>query len=415
MMPKEGYIIIGVTLIVSIIIAFLITPYVIKLANKFGIVDTPCDDRRMHSHPVPLLGGISIIIAFFSTVVVMSLFVHHFNANNLPLHYILQILPGALIIAVMGFLDDKYTLPALPRLMIQCLAAGITVAMGVQITNISGSVKLLNHQILPLGYLSIPITILWIVGMTNAVNWIDGLDGLAAGICSIASFSILLIAIFQPGDPHLSVAILAAALSGGCLGLLPFNKNPAKVFMGDTGAMFLGFTLSVISIQGLIKIYATVSFAVPLLILGLPLLDTASAILRRICRGVSPTTADRSHIHHKLVDLGLSQKQAVLLLYCTSAVLSIVAVLFSIYSSAVGWRFLAAGLIIVFILFFMILMIFRRRNFRVSARAAASKIDDTPKEKETVPPDAQETETPPEPNTDEASEFSHHEGDIEPK
>lgn len=375
MMTSRDFLLIGSSLVIAIVISVLVTPAVIKLAHKLGVIDTPKDDRRMHSHPIPLMGGLSIIIAFFVTTIALSFAIRYLNANSLPLLYIRQLLPGALIIALMGFFDDKYTLPALPRLLIQCLAAGITVAMGVQITKFSGSVTLFKTQIFDLSYLSIPITVLWIVGMTNAVNWIDGLDGLASGISSIAAFSILLISIFQPAEQHLSIAILAAALCGGCLGFLHFNRNPAKVFMGDTGSMFLGFTLSVISIQGYIKIYTTVSFLVPLMILGLPLLDTGSAIIRRILKGVSPTTADRSHIHHKLVDLGLSQKQAVILLYSASGALSIVGVLFSIYSTTVGWHFLLLGLAVVIAIFFALLKVFRLKNAKIAADAAATSID----------------------------------------
>jgi UDP-GlcNAc:undecaprenyl-phosphate GlcNAc-1-phosphate transferase len=358
-MSKEDYIIICASLIIATAIAFFITPLVIRYAKKAGIVDTPSDGRRMHNHPIPLLGGISIILGFFVTAFGMSLLLHQVYGNSQLFHRLLQILPGAAIIAVMGYFDDKYDLPALPRLLVQCVAAGITVAMGVQITLISGSVRLFHAQTFYLGMLSVPVTIIWIVGITNAVNWIDGLDGLAAGIASIASFSMLLIAVFQPQNQALSIAVLAAALAGGCFGLLPYNKNPAKIFMGDTGAMFLGFTLSVVSIQGLFKIYAAVSFVAPLLILGLP--------------GKSPATPDRSHIHHKLVDMGLSQKQAVILLYSSSSVLGLVAVLFSIFKNTVGWRFLIAGLAVVIVLFIAMLLIFRRWNHRVALGTAACK------------------------------------------
>jgi UDP-GlcNAc:undecaprenyl-phosphate GlcNAc-1-phosphate transferase len=361
-MSGFDFVLVAIALVLAVAIALLCTPFVIRLANRIGVIDTPRDSRRMHHHPIPMLGGLAIITAFFASAGIVSLIVRYFNDNSLPLHYILQLLPGAAIIAVMGFFDDKYNLPAIPRLFIQCAAAGIAVAMGVRITHFSGSVTLFGQQIFDLNYLSIPITVLWIVGMTNAVNWIDGLDGLAAGVCSISAFSILLIAIFQPGTTQLSIAVLTAALGGACLGFLYFNKHPAKIFMGDMGAMFLGYALSIISIQGYTKIYATVSFLVPLFILALPLLDSASAVIRRIMKGVSPTTADRSHIHHKLVDLGLSQQQAVLLLYVSSAALSVIAVLFSLYGTTVGWRFLVLGIITVVILFFVMLHLFRRSN-----------------------------------------------------
>jgi UDP-GlcNAc:undecaprenyl-phosphate GlcNAc-1-phosphate transferase len=360
----------------ALVLALAITPAVIKLANRIGVIDVPRDSRRMHKHPIPMLGGLAIIIAFFLSAGVISLLVFAFNHNSISLHYLIQLLPGAAIIAVMGFLDDKYTLPALPRLLIQCAAAGVTVLMGVRITHFSGSVTLFGTQIFDLSFLSVPVTVLWIVGMTNAVNWIDGLDGLASGVCAISAFSMLLISIFQPMTTQLSLAVLSAALCGSCVGFLHYNKHPARIFMGDMGAMFLGFTLSVVSIQGYTKIYATVSFLVPLFILALPLLDSASAIIRRILHGVSPTTADRSHIHHKLVDLGLSQRQAVILLYASSAALSIVAVIFSIFSTAVGWRFLAIGVLTVTALFFLLLNIFRRHNDR--RPAAPGSGDDTP-------------------------------------
>lgn len=361
-MSGLDFILVVIALVMAAAIALIITPLVIRLANRIGVIDTPHDSRRMHHHPIPMLGGMAIIAGFFGAAGVISLIVWRFNLNSLPLHYLLQLLPGSAIIAIMGFFDDKYNLPAIPRLFIQCAAAGIAVAMGVRITHFSGSVTLFGQQIFDLHYLSIPITVLWIVGMTNAVNWIDGLDGLAAGVCSISAFSILLIAVFQPGTTQLSIAVLTAALGGACLGFLYFNRHPAKIFMGDMGSMFLGYALSIISIQGYTKIYATVSFLVPLFILALPLLDSASAVIRRLIKGVPPTTADRSHIHHKLVDLGLSQTQAVTLLYVSSAALSVLAVLFSIYSTAVGWRFLALGLITVVVLFFVMLKVFRHRN-----------------------------------------------------
>lgn len=322
--------------------------------------DVPCDKRRMHDHPVPLLGGLSIIAAFFVTALGMALIIRYFNSNSLPFHRLLQILPGAAIISLMAFFDDKYDLPAIPRLFTQCVAAGITVAMGVRITQISGSITILHTQILDLGPFSVPITILWIVGITNAVNWIDGLDGLAAGISSIASISMMFIAIFTPEYMALSIAVLAACLSGGCIGFIPYNKNPAKVFMGDTGSMFLGFTLAVISIQGDLKIYTTASFMLPLIILGLPVFDTASAILRRILKGKSPATPDRSHIHHKLVDLGLSQRKAVILLYIISTFLGILGILFSVFSRTVGWRFLGVGISVVLIISLILIWLFKR-------------------------------------------------------
>ncbi len=164
---------------------------------------------------------------------------------------------------------------------------------------------------------------IWIVAITNSVNLIDGLDGLAVGVSAISSVTMLVVAfLVSEGD----IAVLMAALAGACLGFLPYNKNPAKIFMGDTGATFLGFVLAVVSIQGLFKFYAILSFAVPFLILGLPIFDTSFAFIRRVASGKNPMSPDRSHVHHRLIDMGFSQKQAVAILYIISAVLGLSAV-----------------------------------------------------------------------------------------
>ena len=164
---------------------------------------------------------------------------------------------------------------------------------------------------------------IWIVGITNAVNLIDGLDGLACGVSTISSMTMLVIALTVSDS---TVAILMAALTGACVGFLPYNRNPAKIFMGDTGSTFLGFILAVASVQGLFKLGAIISFAVPFLMLGLPIFDTCFAILRRLAKGQSPMSPDRGHIHHRLIDMGFSQKQAVAVLYIISAILSLSAV-----------------------------------------------------------------------------------------
>ena len=174
-----------------------------------------------------------------------------------------------------------------------------------------------------LGNLSVPLTVLWIVAITNAVNLIDGLDGLANGVSAISATTVLVIALI---GGQFQVAVVMAALVGACVGFMPYNMNPAKMFMGDTGATFLGYILATMSIQGLFKFYAIISFAVPFLILGLPIFDTAFAFIRRIAHGQSPMHADRSHIHHRLIDMGLNQKQAVATLYVISAILGLSAV-----------------------------------------------------------------------------------------
>ena len=174
-----------------------------------------------------------------------------------------------------------------------------------------------------LGWLAIPVTVLWIVGITNSVNLIDGLDGLAVGVSTIASTTMFVVALLVSEG---NVALLLAALMGACLGFMPYNLNPAKIFMGDTGALLLGYVLSTVSVVGMFKTYALVTFVVPILALFLPLFDTVCAFFRRLLRGQSPMHPDRGHLHHRLIDMGLSQKQAVAILYSVSAVLGLCAV-----------------------------------------------------------------------------------------
>lgn len=352
----KQYVVICTSLLLSVIIAFATTPLAIKFAHKIGAVDVPKDERRMHKRPIPLLGGLAIIIAFIVTSILMTRY-----------HRILwQILPGALIIVVLGIIDDKWALPAWPKLFFQCVAAALPIIVNpkIVITSIPGIDLFGIDHITFNPFFSVVITILWIVGITNAVNLIDGLDGLAAGISTIASISMLVIAVIKMRTDfsEYGVAILCAALAGGCIGMLPYNRHPAKVFMGDTGATFLGYTLSVISLQGLLKTYAAVSFAVPLLILGLPILDTMVAIVRRLLNHKSPFTADRSHIHHKLIDLGLTQTQAVHLLYIASIIMGLVAIAFAAFGTSTGWLFLFVAALLIAILYIVAIPICQKRN-----------------------------------------------------
>jgi UDP-GlcNAc:undecaprenyl-phosphate GlcNAc-1-phosphate transferase len=353
-----NYFKIGISLVVAIVISFAVTPTVMRFAKKIDAIDVPLDDRRMHKRPIPLAGGLSIIIGFMITSIIML----YSDQNGIT--FLLQILPGAVIIAILGVIDDKRSLPALPRLLFQCIAAGCAVLAGVKLEWISG-IKIFGLQYFSLGFLTIPITIIWIVGITNAVNIIDGLDGLAAGVSTISSLSMLIIALLMlPTNPGilLTVAVLTAALSGGCIGLLPYNMNPAKIFMGSTGATFLGFVLSIISIQGLFKYYTAISFAVPFLILGIPIFDTALAIIRRLLEGKSPFAPDRGHLHHRLIDMGLSQKQAVAALYSVSAVLGIIAVVSSIAGSSASWILFFIGVVLIFFIFIFVTVFSRRNN-----------------------------------------------------
>lgn len=298
----------------AVIIAYASTPFVTKLAKKIGAIDVPKDNRRMHKSPIPRLGGLAIFLGFVISVIIFA----EIDAQ------LQGILMGTIIIVIMGAVDDSVSLKAFPRLIIQIVAALIPVLSGVRIQYITNFNFFSPEPYMNLGIFSIPVTIIWIVGLTNAVNWIDGLDGLAVGVSTTAAFSLFLIACFIA--PASSLPIIMAALSGACIGFMPYNLNPAKIFMGDTGAMFLGYILATMSIQGLFKFYAVISFAVPFLILGLPIFDTTVTIIRRILHGQNPMQADRGHLHHRLIDMGLSQKQAVALMYSVSGVLGILAI-----------------------------------------------------------------------------------------
>ena len=300
-------------LVIAAVVSCAATPLVKVLSVKVGAVDVPKDARRMHDHPIPRMGGLAI---FFGFVAAMLLMVQLDTAKK-------GMLLGAVIIVVLGIFDDIYALPAKPKFLVQIAAALIAVMAGNRIEVLSNPNIFSENPVWQLGVLSIPITVIWIVAITNAVNLIDGLDGLADGVSAISATTVLVIALMAS---ELQVAIVMAALVGACVGFMPYNLNPAKMFMGDTGATFLGYILATMSIQGLFKFYAVISFAVPFLILGLPIFDTAFAFIRRIAHGQSPMHADRGHIHHRLIDMGLNQKQAVATLYVISAMLGLSAV-----------------------------------------------------------------------------------------
>lgn len=306
---------VGLALVSSGLVSFALTPLVKVLAKKVGAMDVPKDSRRMHSHPIPRLGGLAIFISFLLTFLVFTKAIDKQTQ---------AILLGAVVIVILGVFDDIHSLNALLKLFVQIGAACIVVFLGgcrIQyVTNPFGSG---TNAYFNLGVMAIPLTIIWIVAITNAVNFIDGLDGLACGVCCISSVNMLVIALLvsEPG-----VAVLMATLAGACIGFLPFNFNPAKIFMGDTGSTFLGFMLAAVSIQGLFKSYALISFAVPFLLLGVPIFDICFAIIRRVAHGKNPMAADRGHVHHRLIDMGFSQKQSVAIAYILTAILGLSAV-----------------------------------------------------------------------------------------
>ncbi len=318
-------------LLAALVVSFLATPVVKNFAYKVGAVDVPKDERRMHKVPIPRLGGLAIFIGFLFSILVCGAVPGHGQMQS--------ILLGSVIIVVLGVVDDIMALPAMLKFVVQITAALIPALNGVVIQAFSNP-NIFSHNLYwVLGPLSIPFTVLWIVAITNAVNLIDGLDGLANGVSAISATTMLVIALLAS---EAEVAVVMAALVGACVGFMPYNLNPAKMFMGDTGATFLGYILATMSIQGLFKFYAVISFAVPFLILGLPIFDTAFAFIRRLAHGQSPMHADRGHIHHRLIDMGLNQKQAVATLYVISAILGLSAVVLTTGGEQKAMLFFAA-------------------------------------------------------------------------
>lgn len=303
-----------ITIATAFIVSFAATPIVRSFAEKVGAIDIPSDERRVHDHPIPRMGGLAIFLGFLVGVLLFT------NITG----QIKGVLLGSIIIVITGAVDDIVSLKAWVKLLLQILAACLPIIYGVRIEILMNPVFWSEAEYLILGNWAVPITILWIVGITNSVNLIDGLDGLAVGVSTISSITMLVIALLVADS---NVAIILAALVGACVGFMPYNMNPAKIFMGDTGSLLLGYILATVSILGLFKFYAVISFAVPLLALAVPLFDTISSFFRRLFKAQNPFHADRGHLHHRLLDIGLSQKQAVAILYSISAILGLAAVL----------------------------------------------------------------------------------------
>lgn len=319
----------AVCFLIALLASYILTPMAIKLAVKIGAMDAP-DARKVHREPIPRMGGLAIYLAFVAAVLV-----------SVPMsQQVMGLLIGGTVIVAVGILDDLYQLAAKVKLAGQIVAAAVLLFFDICIDWVMNP---FSGELIYFDWLAIPITIFWIVGLTNTVNLIDGLDGLAAGVSTIAAVSILFIA----ADMGIvTVALVLAALAGSALGFLKYNMNPAKVFMGDTGSMFLGYTLAAVSIIGAVKSAATIALIVPIVALGLPILDTAFAILRRKLSGEPIFKPDKGHLHHRLLAMGMSQKQAVWLMYGISCCLGISAFLLTEVSVSVGCGIIAALLIL---------------------------------------------------------------------
>lgn len=324
--------------LIALFVALIATPAVIVLAAKTGAMDAP-DARKVHKGPMPRIGGLAIYCGFMAAILAMLNFA---DLTQEIANGVIGLLLGGTLIVIIGLIDDYKNLPAKVKLLGQILAACVVVYFDVRIDVITDPFG----DYLYLEYLAVPATVFWIVGLTNTVNLIDGLDGLAAGVSTIASITIMLVAL---QEDVMIVALFTAALAGAALGFLRYNFNPAKIFMGDTGSMFLGFILAGISVIGAVKCTATIALIVPILALGLPIMDTTFAIIRRYRGGVPIFKPDRGHLHHRLLDLGFSQRQAVLLMYVISALLGLSAVALNEVSGGMSIVIVVCVLLVVFL------------------------------------------------------------------
>jgi UDP-GlcNAc:undecaprenyl-phosphate/decaprenyl-phosphate GlcNAc-1-phosphate transferase len=319
-------------MVVCFLSSILLTPLVKKFAIKIGATDKP-NYRKVHQKIMPRLGGLAIFLSFLIGYLIWQ-----------PTdHEALPILVGAFIIIITGALDDRFELSAKTKLLGQIAAALVVVLWG------GAKVDFINLPfggLIEFGYFSIPLTIIWIVGVTNAINLIDGLDGLAAGVSSIALISISGMAVVM-GD--MFVASLGAIVLASTLGFLIYNFHPAKIFMGDTGALFLGYIISVVALLGF-KNITVVSLIIPIIILGVPISDTLFAIVRRLYNKQPLSAPDKSHLHHCLLRAGFSHRQTVLVIYTIAAMFGLTAFIFSMSTL---W-----GAIIVLAIMFLAIEIF---------------------------------------------------------
>ena len=337
---------IAIAFLLAFITAFVITPYTIRLAKKVGAVDIP-NDRRINKKAMPRLGGLAVIAGFVMSAIylVITMKVENkidFISDGLD-KKILGVFLGGTILTIICFIDDVKGIKPLVKLAGQLLSAIVVASCGVLIDNFVIPFK--ENSIIINEVFSYILTIGWIVGITNAINLIDGLDGLSSGITLIACISLLII--FSLNGSPLIAIILITALAGGIVGFLPYNFNPAKTFIGDVGSNFMGFAIAVISILGVAKTYTAIVIIAPIIVLALPIFDTIWAIIRRIVKSKSIKgvfKADKGHLHHKLMARGYTQKQAVLILYGITATLGMVAI---ILLDSGPWKAISFALLVI--------------------------------------------------------------------
>lgn len=327
---------------VAILVSFISTPLVRKFARVINAIDVPKDERRVHKKPIPKLGGLAIYLGF---IIALTLKKGPITKPETG------ILLGSLIIVIGGFIDDLLDLKPWQKLIFQIAGACTLIAFGIKISMITNPISNSNSYIKIGSILGIISTLIWVVGITNAFNLIDGLDGLAAGIGIISSSTMALIA-FLNGQGRIEAQVLSLILAGAVLGFLPYNFNPASIFMSDVGSQLIGFLLAAISLEGAIKSASAVVIAVPILAFGLPIYDTIFAIIRRKLNGKPIMQADKGHLHHRLLAMGLSQKQAVVIMYLISAVLGLMSVIVMQLANTKAYTVLAIVILIIVIIAF---------------------------------------------------------------
>lgn len=343
--------------VISFIIAFatalLMYPAVRRLAFFANAVSVPTKDRHIHKSPKPLLGGIAIVVGFMISVLVNFIFNRTFGIGP----EFLGLVCGIAVIVLMGIMDDIVELKPIYKIIFQVAAAVVAVVISGSRIEFFTNPNTLTNLIVLNPVFSFIITIVWIVALTNAFNLVDGLDGLAAGTGAICAITLFVVSLIRPDAELVGsyAAIVAIALAGACLGFLPFNFNPSKIFMGESGSAFIGFTLAIISMQGTLKSYTALSIFIPVVAFGLPILDTLLAIIRRSLKGKAFYHGDRQHIHHKLTDdLGFSQRTTVLILYSASIILGIMSVIMARSGMQnIGILLISLGVVLVLVTVFI--------------------------------------------------------------
>jgi len=317
----------AVVLAIAALTAGFATPLVRRLASHVGMVDAG-GERRMHDQPKPRIGGIAVFLGFaFALFSVLGYLIARNQLRDFEkIHDVIGMLFGATLILMVGIWDDIMGMRPRNKFVAQIVVAGISLLYGFVIKDVENPFHRGDyiHFSVPWNY---ALSLVWYLGMMNAINFIDGLDGLLSGLTAICGASLAIIAV---GHGHPELALVLAALVGGALGFLPYNYNPATIILGDSGALFIGYVFATVSIVGTSKTAFTISLLIPLVVLALPILDTAATIVRRTSAGRNITEADRGHFHHQLVfRFGLNVRQAVLLIYALCAVLGVVAFLLS--------------------------------------------------------------------------------------